>query len=49
MIYLSFCITDEKVFLFHPEITNHRHMQVEKFMCTLSYIILEKLRSKPRL
>ena len=48
MIYLSFCIIDEKVFLFHLEVTNHRHMQVEIFMCTLSYIILEKLHSKPR-
>ena len=48
MIYFSFYIIDEKVFLNHLEIIYNRHMYIAKSMCTLSYIILEKLSSKLR-
>ena len=48
MIYFSFSIIDEKVFLNHLEIIYNKHTYVQKSMCTLPYIMLEKLCSKLR-
>ena len=46
MINFSFYNIDEKVFLSHLEIIYNRYTHLEKSMCTLSHIILEKLNSK---